>query len=65
MHLKQCKFTYSACGPFTKNKEYKNLKNHQTQDIYTKMNQIKLVFNMIWLLKILKIQRKEQLQKKF
>ena len=21
MHLKQCGFTYSACGPFTKNKE--------------------------------------------
>ena len=21
MHLKQCRFTYSACGPFTKNKE--------------------------------------------
>ena len=21
MHLRQCGFTYSACGPFTKNKE--------------------------------------------
>ena len=21
MHLKQCEFTYSACGPFTKNKK--------------------------------------------
>ena len=25
MHLKQPGFTYSACGPFTKNKEIKNL----------------------------------------
>ena len=26
MHLKQPRFTYSACGPFTKNKEeFKNL----------------------------------------
>ena len=24
MHLKQTGFTYSACGPFTKNKEFKN-----------------------------------------
>ena len=26
MHLKQPGFTYSDCGPFTKNKEFKNLK---------------------------------------
>ena len=27
MHLRQPRFTYRACGPFTKNKEkYKNLK---------------------------------------
>ena len=25
MHLKQPGFTYSACSPFTKNKEFKNL----------------------------------------
>ena len=25
MHLRQPGFTYSACGPFTKNKELKNL----------------------------------------
>ena len=25
MHLRQPGFTYSACGPFTKNKEYKRL----------------------------------------
>ena len=33
MHLKQPGLTYSACGPFTKNKEFKNLKKQETQDI--------------------------------
>ena len=49
MHLKQPGFTYSACGPFTKNKE-RILKFKETGDtsyIY-KMNLIRLVFNMIW-----------------
>ena len=40
MHLKQPGFTYSACGPFTKNKLH-------LQAIFTKMNLIRLVFNMI------------------
>ena len=56
MHLKQPGFTYSACGPFTKKKkEFKNLKKQEIQTIFTKMNLIRLVFNMIWLMKILKI----------
>ena len=39
MHLKQLEFTYSACGPFTKNKEKsKSLKNLEIQDIFTDMN---------------------------
>ena len=39
MHLKQPGFTYSACGPFTKNKErIQKLKKKEIQDIYTKMN---------------------------
>ena len=39
MHLKQLRFTYSACGPFTKNKErIKNLKKRDIQTISTKMN---------------------------
>ena len=38
MHLKQPGFTYSACGPFTKNKEFKNLKKQEIQAIFTKMN---------------------------
>ena len=54
MHLRQPRFTYSACGPFTK-KEFKNLKKQEIQTIYTKMNLIKLVFSMIWCMDILKI----------
>ena len=57
MHLKQPRFTYSACGPFTKNnkKKIKNLNKQEMQVIFTKMNLLKLVFNMIWLMQILKI----------
>ena len=45
MHLRQPGFTYSACGPFTKNKEeFKNLKKQETQAIFSKMNLIRLVF---------------------
>ena len=57
MHLKQPVFTYSACGPFTKNKErIKKLKKKQEiQAIFTKMNLISLLFSMIWLMEILKI----------
>ena len=52
MHLKQPGFTYSACGPFTriKNKEFENLCKQEIQITFTKMNWIKLVFNMIWLM---------------
>ena len=55
MHLKQPGFTYSACRTFTKNKQrIKNLKKHEIQTIFTKMNLIRLLFNMIWLMGILK-----------
>ena len=37
IHLKQPRFTYSACGPFTKNKG-RNLKKQEIQDIFTEMN---------------------------
>ena len=50
MHLKQPGFTYSACGPFTKNKEFKNLKKQEIQAIFTKMSLIKHAFKMIWLM---------------
>ena len=52
IHLKQPGFTYSACGPFTKNKEFKNLKKQEIQVIFTKMNLIKHAFNTIWLMEI-------------
>ena len=36
MHLKQSRFTYSACGPFTKNKERieKFMQTENTKFIY-------------------------------
>ena len=37
MHLRQPGFTYSACGPFTKNKE-RIQKFREIQAIFTKMN---------------------------
>ena len=39
MHLKHLGFTYTASGPFTKNKErIKNLKEHEIQNIFVKTN---------------------------
>ena len=40
LHLKESWFTYSACGPFTKNKERieKLKKKKEIQNIFTKMN---------------------------
>ena len=56
IHLKQPGFTCSTCRPFTKNKEkIQNLKKREIQIIFTKMNLIKLVFSMTWLMEILKI----------
>ena len=54
MHLKQLGFTYRAYGPFTKNK-WRIQKFKEIQNIFAKMNYIKLVFSMIWLMEILKI----------
>ena len=49
MHLKQPEFTYSACGPFTKNKKrLKSLCRLRIQILFIKMNFIKHVFSMIW-----------------
>ena len=56
MHLKEPEITYSDCGSFTKNKEkIQNLKKQEIQNVFTEMNYIKLNFNMIWLMEILKI----------
>ena len=39
MHLRQPRFTYSACGKFTKNKErIKKIKEREILDIFTKTN---------------------------
>ena len=59
MHLKQQGFTYSACGSFTKNKE-RIQKFKETGDTRY-MNLIRLVFNMVWCMEILKISKEEQL----
>ena len=55
MHLRQPGFTHSACGPFTKNKkriqkliQADTKKYKKIQIIFTRMNWIKLVFNMMW-----------------
>ena len=48
MHLRQPGFTYSACGPFTRNKE-------KIQKFKETRKNLKLVFNMTWCMEILKI----------
>ena len=59
MHLRQTKFTNSACGAFTKTrKEYKNVKKQRIHDIFIKTN-------MAWFMKILKIYLEEQLLMKY
>ena len=55
MHLRQPGFIYSACGPFTKKKEYKSLKKQEIHDIFIKANYIKLAFNTTWVMENLKI----------
>ena len=55
MHLRQLQFVYSACGPFTRHKELKNLNKLVIRVIFIEMNLIKLVFNMILLMQIIKI----------
>ena len=56
MHLKQSGFTYGVCRPFPKSKErLHKQKKQETQKIFIKTNQIKLAFNVIWLVDILKI----------
>ena len=65
MHLRQPRFTYSACGPLTKNKEYKKLKKDEIQDIFIKTNYIQSAFSMIWFMKILRAYPEEQLRIKY
>ena len=56
MHLKQPGFTYSACGPFTKNKEtIQKFKETGDTSYLTNMNLIRHAFIMIWYMEISKI----------
>ena len=57
---------YSACGPFTKNKEWIQKLKKKRGSRYIYQNELdKLVFNMIWLSEILKIYLEKQLQIKY
>ena len=55
MHLKQPGFIVLVDHLLKIKKEFKNLKKQEIQAIFTKMNLIRLVFNMIWHMEILKI----------
>ena len=55
MHLRQPAFTVLVDHLLKTKKEFKNLKKHEILTIFTKMNLVKLVFNMIWLMVILRI----------
>ena len=56
IHLKQRGFTYSACGPFTKNKEIIQKFKETGDKNYNYKNELEwLIFNMTWCMEILKI----------
>ena len=56
MHLRQSGFTYSACGPFTKNKEIIQKFKETGDTNYNYKNELEwLIFNMTWCMEILKI----------
>ena len=55
MHLKQPGFTYSACSPFTKNKErIQNFMRTGNTDLIYK-NVLDMAYSMIWLMENQKI----------
>ena len=55
MHLKQPQFVCSACGPFTRQKkELKKLNKLVILIIFIEISSIKLVFNTILLMLIIK-----------
>ena len=56
MHLRQPGFTYSVCGPFTKNKEWIQKFKETGDSRYIYQNDLgKVPFSMIWLMEILRI----------
>ena len=50
MHLRQPRFTYSACGPLTKNKERIQKFKEAGGSRYIYQNELELVFNLAWLM---------------
>ena len=51
MHLKQPGFTYSVCGPFTRNKErIEKFMQTGNTDVTYRNELDKLAFNMMWLM---------------
>ena len=55
MNLRQPRFVYSACGPFTRHKEIiKEFKRTGDNVIFIEMNSINLAFNTILLMRIIK-----------
>ena len=56
IHLRQPGFTYSAFGPFTKNKERMQKFKETVDSRYVYKNELeKTCFQHIWLMEILKI----------
>ena len=56
MHLKQRDLVIVLVDHLLKTKkEFRNLKKQEIQTIFTKINLIRLAFNMIWRMEILKI----------
>ena len=55
MHLRQPQFVYCACGPFTRHKERIKKFKLAIRVIFIEMTLIKLVFNTILLMQIIKI----------
>ena len=68
MHLRQPGFTYSACGPFIKNRKKERIKKLKETgdcwDIYQN-ELVKACFNMNWLIDISKAYLEEQLHIKY
>ena len=51
LYLKEPSFTYTACSPFTKNKErIESLCRLEIQILFTNISLIKRIFCMIWLM---------------
>ena len=67
MHLKQPRFTFSACGSYHKKtkQEYKNSEEQETPGIPTRTNYTRSVFSMIWHMEISKVYPEEQLLTKY